>query len=46
VGQPVEIRGDKAKAMKREINTRWICPPRPNRADAIEAADWARLVDY
>jgi NADH dehydrogenase len=42
----VEMSGDKAKAMKREINTRWIYPPPPNRADAFKAADWARLVDY
>ena len=42
----VEMNGDKAKAMKREINTRWIYPPAPNRADAFKAADWARLVDY
>lgn len=41
-----ELSGDKAKAMKREINTQWIYPPRPNRADAFKAADWARLVDY
>jgi NADH dehydrogenase len=42
----VEMSGDKAKAMKREINTRWIYPPPPDRAAAYEAADWARLVDY
>lgn len=42
----VELSGDKAKAMKREINTQWIYPPRPNRADAFKAADWAWLVDY
>lgn len=42
----VEMSGDKAKAMKREINTKWIYPPPPNRADAFKAADWARLVDY
>ncbi len=42
----VEMTGDKAKAMKREINTRWIYPPPPSRADAHKAADWARLVDY
>ena len=38
--------GDKAKAMKREINTQWIYPPRANRTDAFKAAEWARLVDY
>lgn len=42
----VELNGDKAKAMKREINTQWIYPPRANRADAFKAAEWARLVDY
>ena len=42
----VELTGDKAKALKREINTRWIYPPPPNRTDAFKAADWARLVDY
>ena len=42
----VELNGDKAKAMKREINTQWIYPPRANRADAFKAAQWARLVDY
>jgi len=42
----VETSGDEAKAMKREINTRWIYPPRPDRAEAFKAADWARLVDY
>jgi NADH dehydrogenase len=42
----VEMSGDKAKAMKREINTRWIYPPRANREDAFKAADRTRLVDY
>jgi NADH dehydrogenase len=42
----VELSGDKAKALKREINTQWIYPPRPNREDIFKAADWARLVDY
>ncbi len=42
----VELSGDKAKAMKREINTQWIYPPRADRAAAFEAAEWARLVDY
>jgi NADH:ubiquinone reductase (H+-translocating) len=42
----VEMSGDKAKAMKREINTQWIYPPRASRADAFKAAEWARLVDY
>jgi NADH dehydrogenase len=42
----VELSGDKAKAMKREINTQWIYPPRANRADAFKAVEWARLVDF
>jgi NADH:ubiquinone reductase (H+-translocating) len=42
----VEMSGDKAKAMKREINTQWIYPPPPNRADAYKASEWARLIDY
>jgi len=42
----VELIGDKAKAMKREINTQWIYPPRANPEDAFKAAEWARLVDY
>jgi NADH dehydrogenase len=42
----VEMSGDKAKAMKREINTQWIYPAPPNRADAYKASEWARLVDY
>ena len=42
----VELSGDQAKAMKREINTKWIYPPPANRADAYKAAEWARLVDY
>ncbi len=42
----VEMVSDKAKAMKREINTKWIYPPPANRADAYKAAEWARLVDY
>ena len=42
----VELSGDKAKVMKREINTQWIYPPRANRPDAFKAAEWARLVDY
>ena len=42
----VELSGDKAKSLKREINTQWIYPPRANRADAFKASEWARLVDY
>jgi NADH dehydrogenase len=42
----VEMSGDTAKAMKREINTQWIYPPHANRADAFKTSEWARLVDY
>ena len=42
----VEMSGDKAKAMKREINTQWIYPPPANRSDAFKTSEWARLVDY
>lgn len=42
----IEMTGDKAKAMKREINTQWIYPPPANREAAFKAAEWARLVDY
>lgn len=42
----VEMSGDKAKAMKREINTQWIYPPPADREAAFKAAEWARLVDY
>jgi len=42
----VELSGDEAKAMKREINTQWIYPPGADRAAAFKAAEWARLVDY
>jgi NADH dehydrogenase len=42
----VEMSGDAAKAMKREINTQWIYPPRADRTAAFDAAEWARLVDY
>ncbi len=42
----VEMTGEQAKATKREINTKWIYPPAPDRASAFAAAEWARLVDY
>lgn len=42
----VEMTGEKAKRMKREINTQWIYPPPPDPAEAFKAAEWARLVDY
>ena len=42
----VELTGEQAKNMKREINTKWIYPPRAERSAAFEAAEWARLVDY
>lgn len=42
----VEMSGEQAKTMKREINTQWIYPPRANREEAFKAAEWARLIDY
>lgn len=42
----VELSGLEAKAVKTEINTKWIYPPEANREAAFKAADWARLVDY
>lgn len=42
----VEVSGEKAKALKREINTQWIYPPPADREAAFKAAEWARLVDY
>ncbi|RWX18866.1 NAD(P)/FAD-dependent oxidoreductase [Rhizobium leguminosarum] len=35
----VEMVGEKAKATKREINTVWIYPPKPERAAALASAD-------
>lgn len=42
----VEITGEKAKETKREINTKWIYPPKADPEAAFAAAEWARLVDY
>lgn len=42
----VEMVGDKAKAMKREINTVWIYPPKGDRAAIFTAAEAVRLNDY
>lgn len=35
----VKLRGAEAKALKTEINTKWIYPPRPDRAEAFAQAD-------
>lgn len=42
----VQLSGEQAKAMKVEVNTKWIYPPAANRPDAFKAAEWARVVDY
>lgn len=41
----VELTGEKGKAYKREINTVWIYPPRPDRATALAAAEPRRVID-
>ncbi len=41
----VELVGSKAKALKREINTVWIYPPRAERAAALSSADPERVID-
>ena len=41
----VEMVGDVAKKTKREINTVWIYPPRPDRAAALASADPERVTD-
>lgn len=41
----VELVGEPAKALKREINTQWIYPPPADRALALAAAEPARVVD-
>ncbi|MBR1167504.1 NAD(P)/FAD-dependent oxidoreductase [Bradyrhizobium liaoningense] len=41
----VEMVGDIAKKTKREINTVWIYPPRPERAAALASADPERVTD-
>ncbi|HEY9568144.1 MAG TPA: NAD(P)/FAD-dependent oxidoreductase, partial [Thalassobaculum sp.] len=42
----VEMTGDKAKATKVEINTKWIYPPAADQEAAFATSEWARLVDY
>lgn len=41
----VELVGGKAKALKKEINTVWIYPPRAERAAALASADPERVID-
>jgi NADH dehydrogenase len=41
----VELVGTKAKALKKEINTVWIYPPRAERAAALASADPERVID-
>ncbi len=41
----LELSGEQAKAMKREINTVWIYPPKGDRAAILAAAEPARVVD-
>ena len=40
----VKLRGAEAKALKHQINSEWIYPPRANRAEIFAAADPANLV--
>jgi NADH dehydrogenase len=40
----VKLVGEKAKALKRMVNTQWIYPPRADRAAALAAADPERAV--
>lgn len=42
----VEFTGAEAKALKQEINTKWIYPPAADPEAAFAASEWARLVDY
>jgi NADH:ubiquinone reductase (H+-translocating) len=42
--QRILIIGAKAKALKRQINSVWIYPPRTDRAAIFAAADPANLV--
>jgi NADH:ubiquinone reductase (H+-translocating) len=44
-GREVELVGAKAKAYKKEINTVWIYPPRPERAAALASADPALVTN-
>jgi NADH dehydrogenase len=41
----VEMVGEVAKKTKKEINTVWIYPPRPDRAAALASADPERVTD-
>lgn len=41
----VEVVGEEAKTIKREINTVWIYPPRAERAAALASADPSRVTD-
>lgn len=41
----VELVGADAKALKREINTVWIYPPRADKAAALASADPERVID-
>jgi NADH dehydrogenase len=38
----VKLVGAEAKTLKQQINTKWIYPPRPHRAEAFAAADPTR----
>jgi NADH dehydrogenase len=40
----IKLVGKEAKALKHEINSEWIYPPRPSRTDALASADPARIV--
>lgn len=40
----VKLMGAEAKALKRNINTQWIYPPRADRTEALAAANPARIV--
>ncbi|WLE61103.1 NAD(P)/FAD-dependent oxidoreductase [Burkholderia plantarii] len=40
----VRLRGAEAKALKHQINSEWIYPPRADRAEALAAADPMRAV--
>jgi NADH dehydrogenase len=41
----LKMTGDQAKAVKREINTVWIYPPRANRAEVFAASEPKRVLD-
>ena len=44
-GRKVELVGDEAKKMKKDINTVWIYPPVAERAAALASADPERVTD-